>query len=107
MIVYDLNIARTNRAVSPTKADAPLVVDSNAPLAFAVPFQLFQPMAGEVCDIRQPRRQIEPVQYTLSPTPERFEWLDPFTLRKTPCPCVCVAQDHAGWSTNRYALRQA
>lgn len=46
MIVDDLNIRWTGRAIQPFKTDAPLIVDANAVLALAVTFQAFKPVAG-------------------------------------------------------------
>jgi hypothetical protein len=44
MIVDDLNVI--SRAVTPNKADAPLVVDPDAVLALSVSFKGFEPIAG-------------------------------------------------------------
>jgi hypothetical protein len=44
VVVDDLRINRTRR--SPDEADAPLVIDSDAALTFAVALQLFETVAG-------------------------------------------------------------
>jgi len=46
MIVYDLNVPWTWCSVQPIEANAPLVIDSDTPLPFAVTDKLFQPMAS-------------------------------------------------------------
>src|ERR1700691_4427181 len=57
MIVDDLDIMRL--ALGPTKADAPLIVDPNAPLAHTIPSQRLQMIAGWIAQVLQGQRSID------------------------------------------------
>jgi hypothetical protein len=57
MIVDYLDIMRL--AVGPTKADAPLIVDPNAPLAHTIPSQRLQMIAGWIAQVLQGQRSID------------------------------------------------
>lgn len=52
MIVNNFDLVRI--VLLPAEADAPLVVNPNAPLAAAAAFQSFQPRAGECSQVSQP-----------------------------------------------------
>jgi len=56
VVVRDFNVVRV--AVVPAEADAPLVIDPDAPLARAVAFQRLKPVAGWNTEILQPRRRV-------------------------------------------------
>ena len=53
MIVDDFDLHRA--AFGPSKANAPLIVDSNAVLASSVAFQRFKPMGRRNKEVGQPR----------------------------------------------------
>lgn len=44
MVIDDLNTLRM--ALSPEKADSPLVIDANAVLPLSIPFECFKPIRG-------------------------------------------------------------
>ena len=52
MIVNNFNLVRI--VLLPAEADAPLVIDPNAQLAAAAPFESFQTGAGECGQVSQP-----------------------------------------------------
>ncbi|MEJ0040776.1 MAG: hypothetical protein WDM81_00475 [Rhizomicrobium sp.] len=83
MIVYDFDIARTGRIAVPTKADAPLIVDPDAPLSAAISLELFKPVPREIRDIGQTRRCTQPIQHPFRPWSKRLELLDPFASGKS------------------------
>jgi hypothetical protein len=45
VVVHDLNVDRTGRAIRPFEADAPLIVDADAVLSFAIALQCFKPVS--------------------------------------------------------------
>jgi len=72
VVIHNLNLVDVS--VSPFKANAPLIVDTDAALAFAIPFQSLQPISWESRKRPDIRRCIEHVQlaksralYTLEP----------------------------------------
>ncbi len=95
MIVYDFDIARTGRIAVPTKADAPLIVDPDAPLAAAISLERFEPVPGEVRDIGQTCRCAKPIQHPFRPLPKRLELLDPFASGEPLRARIRKIQDHA------------
>lgn len=107
MIIHNFHIAWAGRAIRPIKANAPLIVDPNAPLAFAVAFQFLQSVAREIADVLQTYRRPEPVQHALRSGPKRVELLDPFATREAFRPRIAIAQDHGPDIIDAYALRQA
>jgi hypothetical protein len=107
MVIDDLNATWTRSAAVPQETDAPLVIDPDTPLAFAIPTQLLQMMAGEGSDIGKAHRHIEPIQHHFGFAPEWLERLDPFPSREPLGPGVPIAQDYGRECVIRYALRQA
>src|SRR5690606_37452422 len=63
VIINNLDIFRTS--VRPAEADAPLVVDPDAVLAFPVTLQLFQPVARGRRQITQFSRRLQQGQFAL------------------------------------------
>ena len=49
MVIYDLNIKHI--AIIEAKADAPLIIDTNAPLTFAVASQRLQSVARRYSEV--------------------------------------------------------
>ncbi len=60
MVIHNLNFVGVS--VSPFKANAPLIVDTHAVLAFAIPLQSLQAISGEIRKRSDIRRRIEHVQ---------------------------------------------
>ena len=54
MVINDLNIYRAGRSGRPFEAYPPLVIDTDAVLAFAVAFQRFKAVAGQHREIWMP-----------------------------------------------------
>jgi len=65
MIVNNLRLPGINAV--PTKTDAKLLVDANAPLPLAVTGELFQPIAGGLAQILNVRRKVQRLQ-----APDRY-----------------------------------
>ena len=57
VIVDDLDVVRV--AVLPPEADAPLIVDANAVLPGAIPFQLLQAVAGRDAEVLKLLRGVD------------------------------------------------
>jgi hypothetical protein len=95
MIIHDFDVTWTGGAIVPLETYAPLVIDSDAPLAFAVAFELFQPMTGEIRHVAKACRSAKAVQHHFASAPERLKLLDPFAMGKTLSPRIAVTQDHA------------
>jgi hypothetical protein len=89
VVIYDLNVIRI--AVTPGKADAPLVVDSNAICPGTVAFQQLQLVPRRHPKILQPQRPMQ-VQ-KLSPR-------RPFDRLKSPNPEV-LKQRRGVWALER------
>jgi hypothetical protein len=60
MIIHDFDLFRVTRP--PYKADSPLVIDPQALLSLALPFQGFQPMGRGKTQILQANSGVEGVQ---------------------------------------------
>lgn len=66
MIIDNLYVVGIS--ISPFEADAPLIVDSDAVLSFAIPFQWLQAIAGEGTERLKIRCGIEHIQLAESLT---------------------------------------
>lgn len=75
MVIDDLNTFRM--AVSPEKADPPLVIDANAIRSLAIPLQHFESIRRRQPKIFQPRSRINRIELHESPL-LTLAW-DPFT----------------------------
>jgi hypothetical protein len=97
------------RAILPFEADAPSIVDPDAPLLLAVAFELFQPVAGEAGDVTQPACNFKPIQDHFSFPAKWFELFDPFALGEALGSGVAIAQDHGETVTRimRYVKRNS
>ena len=62
MVVRDFHVVCI--AVTPSEANAPLVIDADAVLALSVPRQLFEPIAGRHTQILHAARVVEHAQLT-------------------------------------------
>ena len=60
MVIDDLNTLRM--AISPKKADSPLVIDANAVLPLSIPFERFKPIRGRQPKIFQPDSRVNRVE---------------------------------------------
>ena len=61
MVIGDLYIVGC--AITPDEAEPPLAIDSNAVLPFPLPSQWFQPIAGDISQIRKFIRSVELPQF--------------------------------------------
>jgi hypothetical protein len=57
VVVDDLDIERIT--VLPPEAEAPLIVDANAVLSGAIPFELLQPIAGGNAKVLEPLSRVD------------------------------------------------
>jgi hypothetical protein len=64
MIVHNLNISGV--AFDPMEADAILIINSNAMLAFSIPLQFLQPISGRSSQIIDIYRRINHEQLSIS-----------------------------------------
>ncbi len=62
MIIYNLNIE--NISILKTEADAPLIIDTDAPLAFAMPSKRLQSIAGRDSQILNCMGIIQHLQFS-------------------------------------------
>ncbi|MGA7712283.1 MAG: hypothetical protein WCA81_10305 [Rhizomicrobium sp.] len=95
MIVYNFHIVWSGSAFRPFKANAPLIVDPDAPLSLAIATQFFEPVAAERCQFGKVGRSFQPNKPVLGLMAKRFERVDPFAAGESLGPLVAVAQDHA------------
>jgi len=63
MVINDLDIQRV--AILKSKADAPLIVDANAPLTFSVSPQCFQPVPRRRAKVFKRRCVVDHLQLSL------------------------------------------
>jgi hypothetical protein len=71
VVIHNLNSVRVS--VSPFKANAPLVIDTHAVLALAIPFQSLQPISWQSRERSDIRRRIDHVQLAKSRALYRLE----------------------------------
>jgi hypothetical protein len=94
MIVDDLDFGWAGRTFWPFEANAPLVVDPDAPLAFAIAFYGFEPDAGPA-EIGKRGCGIELIQLALGCSVETRRRRDPLAAVKGFGPFVAKAYDQA------------
>lgn len=95
MIVHNFHIARSGPAIWPTKAYSPLIIDPNAPLAFAVSAEFLQPVSTQRSQFTKAYGRFQPKQPVFRLMPKGLERLDPFATREPFRPRVAVTEDHA------------
>jgi hypothetical protein len=59
MVIHYLHVQRAGRVIGPFKADAPLLINANRVLAFAVPLKRFKPVGVQRGQIAQAGGGIE------------------------------------------------
>ena len=105
VIIGDLNLKGI--AVAPGETDPPLIVDADAVLSFAAPFQLFQPVSGRHAKIL---KRDGPMQDQELPPRRSFDRTKPrnVTIVKEPLgACRPKRTDHCGiiaFNVKRYKL---
>ena len=77
MVINDLNIYRAGRSGRPFEAYPPLVIDTDAVLAFAVAFQRFKAVAGQRRKILGCRGRFQTVKLQASGTINAGKGFDP------------------------------
>src|ERR1700676_243946 len=94
VIVDNLDVRRTRRAVRPLETDSPLIVNANAELALAVADQSFKAIPGQYGKVSQGHGRLQPIELQARGTLKTRERLDPFTACEIPSPMVPIADDH-------------
>ena len=94
MVIDSFNVLGLRGFVRPLKAHAPLNVDANAVLAFAVALQGFEPVARPA-KVSERGCGIELGQSVLGRPLEAGKGSDPFLGNKIPSPLASVADDHS------------
>ncbi|HKD69922.1 MAG TPA: hypothetical protein VKB84_23995 [Candidatus Binataceae bacterium] len=94
-------------AVSPREADAVLIVNPNAVLAFPVAAQLFQPVARRNQEIGQSLRAIEGNQASKRHFSDAGKFLDPLAPEQPPGFLGPEAPDHQSTLAQFCVVRQA
>jgi hypothetical protein len=95
MVIHDLDILRTVRAVRPLKTYAPLVIDPNAVLALAVAPQGFKPISRQLVQVAQVRSSFKKPQAPFGLPAERLELENSLTAQKAFCLLIAAASNHA------------
>jgi hypothetical protein len=95
MIIYNLYFTWPGIALFPAKTDAPLIIDPDAPLAFAIAAELFQMVTRKSSNIIQVRSHIQTIQNHFGTPPERLERFHTFAPGEFLRPGTPIAQDHA------------
>lgn len=80
MAVHDFD--GVNVAVSPLKANSPLIVDAYAVLPVAVALQAFQPVSRQVRERLQVGRRIQDIQFSQGGSLDGLEPADRFTTEE-------------------------
>jgi hypothetical protein len=107
MVVLDRHILWPRGVRRPLETDTPLVVDPDAVSIASGTFQLFEVVAGELGDIANYCRGIQPVQPNFRLPPERFELPDALSPSKASRATVAIAPDHGPIRDKIYGFRQA
>jgi hypothetical protein len=94
VVVYNLNIYRAGRSGRPFKTDPLLIVDADAALAFAVPFQGFKTVARQGRKIADRRGRLEAVQLQTCGPLDAGKGFDPFSNGELGGPLVLIADDY-------------
>jgi hypothetical protein len=81
MVVNDLDFVGV--PIAPKKANAPLIVDSDAVLPLPIPFQAFQAVSRQCRERSDIRCGIEDIQFAKSRTLDRLESANVFPVKKT------------------------
>lgn len=94
MIINDFDIVGI--AIRPTKTDTPLAIDSNAVLAFPLPFEQFEPVAGRNLQILEADCRIENPQFRQCRFLDiAWEFAGKLAIPNLFCFAVAKACDHA------------
>jgi hypothetical protein len=103
MIVDDFNVLC---AVTPSEADAPLIVDADTVLSFAVTFECFQPVAGRNAEIVEARRRRQHLEFPPSRALDAFEAFDRLIVGKSLSVLASEALDHSVYGIPKNGMRQ-
>src|SRR5208283_1041455 len=95
VIVDNFYVRRANSPVRPCKADSPLIVNTNAVLALAIPRQGFEAVAGEHRKIPNRGSSLQTVELQARRSFEPRESLDPFPGGEVPGPLVPIVENHS------------
>lgn len=92
MIIHDFDFIGIARV--PSEADAPLIVDPDAMLAFTVPFQSFEPVARWGCHLFEMLGRVQLLQLAQRHSRNRAKPAMASCLEQLPCGSVAVGPDH-------------
>lgn len=92
MIVHDFD--RVNVAVSPLKANTPLIIDADAVLPLPVPLQALQPVPRQIRERLQIGRGIHDVQFSQGGSLDRLEPAHRFPAEEAPGVRAAERLDH-------------
>src|SRR5262245_39052423 len=107
MIVHDLDVDRSRRALRPLKANPPLVIDADAVLALTVAVQSFQTVARYRRQIVQALGRLQTVQPAFGLPREARKLLDPIAPCESLGFLIAITHDHMCDLIRNYALRKA
>ena len=95
MVIDDLNFFAAISGLRPLKADAPLLVNADAVLAFPVPGQGLQMVAPDLREISQAIRRFKNAQPFFRLMAETIEGSNPLARGEVLALSVPVAPNHA------------
>src|SRR5712664_159634 len=107
VIIGNFHVGRPGWPVEPFKAQAPLIVNANAVLAFAVTKQGLKPIARQRGEISERCGRLQTVQLHPCGALKPGECLDVLPCGEVPRPLVPIADDHSPKITGltRYVKR--
>ena len=94
MVIHDLDIDRSGRAVRPREANAPLVIDADAVLPLPVALECLQPVARQRGKVFQAHSGVQPVEPYFDLPGESGEFSNHFAVGKAFGSLVPVTDDH-------------
>src|SRR3989304_898334 len=100
VVINNFHIEGAGRASGPLETPPPLLVDADAVLTLAVPFQRFETVAAERGEVLQRQGRLETVEPQLRSALDAGEGLDPLPCGELPGALVPIADDHCQeWRT--------
>ena len=90
MVIANLDVKRTVVLLRPLNAHTPLLIDSNAELAFAIPAQSLKPIAGQEHKVASADRRLQNIQTPLRLLPEGLKHLHSLACGKSLRPLVSI-----------------
>jgi len=107
MIIHNLDVHGSGRAIGPLEADAPLGVDADAVLSFAVAPQSLEAIPRQGGEVSKGGGGLQTVQLQACGALESRECLNALPSGKGAGALIPEAEDHPGKFSGQYVLRQA